>query len=854
MAQASQALPSWLTLSSTVITDATGGLITSFATLTLPLTYYGPPIPLGTDGTWVYGGLSSPAPTTAESTTAPTSTPSPSPSPSATPSSTLSSTSSLPSTSSDLTSTSAEPSLTPTSTTSLSESPPPTLTPVGTSHGLSKAAIGGLIGGIVGALLLLVLILTLCVLRRNRRRTSSHTSSSFWNRQTTLFTAGDPITTPIWTGWDLVSPTEAEEGIMTPGEGSPRHSGEEADPFLTRRASGTPADEMAQTKTGTDTLVSLPAAAIVGTAPLRSSPPRTGNIIPRDVINRMMDEGYDDPPANIRIVEPSPPSDHSPLLPPPLINTEGMGGLGLRHSRNDSRPSFTSQARSLGSQKSMGSLEDAELHVARRVRVGELHPEPGPSRTNNLGLQNISGRLGRFTWLRRMSLTAAGRATQASTMEGAAPDAYTRSPTRSSHRSRPSSYVRFQEDALTPRTPRVESGLGYNSASSRPISTVSGKSTSAASGNTIYHDAVSTPVSEVPDVPEIPERFQTRGGGGSSSNGGNGDSNNGYGSSGDNGNTFGHGSQQSLAQAPGDPTRFTAHGIYASIPNEPPPMYDDNSLPRHRSQTRLPSDIDVLDLPAPRSTNPFTSRVASVSASSFPPPGLVPIPSTWRESYPGNQSSPGGSADISIDIEDEPPTADAGWRTLAGGIPGPAQGRRTTFGAVGTPLVVNAPISPASEQGSLHSMRSHLSPYASRSPAGSAPASSNHTQSGSGSSRPSAHSHALTASSSVSDFDNRIGARRAGAVASVQPSEPPLRSPPLSAVFGGRTGARSPTPISDIRAASPPLVSPRSPRSFFPSHLSQEISPSSSRTPLLSGGDGTRDARWNGDAPSDEEW
>ncbi|TCD61168.1 hypothetical protein EIP91_008830 [Steccherinum ochraceum] len=840
MTQASQALPSWLTLTSTVITNDDGSVSTSFDTLTLPLTYYGPPIPLGTDGTWVYGGLSSPAPTpTPSSTPPPSPTATPSSIPSATSTPVLSSVTSSPSSS-------AQPSTTSTTSSTTSISPLPSATsgfPTVGSHGLSKAAIGGLIGGILGFLLLLIVILTLWMLRRNQDRhqvrpTSGPASSSFWNRQTSLWSRrSEPVATPIWTGWNLISPLEVEAGNRTPGEGSPRHSGEEADPFLTRRRSGTIAEEMAQTKTGTDTLVSVPAAA-VGAASVRSSPPRTGNIIPRDRINRMMDEDYNEPAADIRIVEPSPQVDHTPLLPPPMLNPDALSGIGFRTSRNISQRSLGSQHRSLGSQKSIGSLEDAELRIARRVRVGELGADAGPSR-NNLGLQNLSGRIGRLSWFRRMSLTAAGRATGSPVVEGGASDAYTRSPTRSSHsrhasRSRPSSYVRFQEDPITGRPPRTESGLGYNTSGSRPVSTVSGKSTSAASGNTVYHDAVSTPTSEVPDVPEIPQRFQARG-----NNGGNGGSsghladNSGNGSNGSSGGN-GSSSHQSLSQAPGDPSRFTSYGVYASVPNEPPPSYDDSSVPRHRSHTRLPSDIDVLDLPAPP---PVTSRIASASSSSFPPPGLMAVPATWRDSSPSNQPSHGSSDDIAFNFEDEPPVAAAGWRSLAGGS-GAQGARRTTFGTVGTPMIFNPPVSPTSEQGSLHSMRSHLSPYASRSAIGSAPASTQHTLSGSGSSRPSAHSHAHTGSSSlahsssISSFEHR-GAMRAAAG--------DLRSPPLSAVFGGRT--RSPT--NGSRAGSPVApLSPNARRAFFPAPSGHDASPTSSRTPLLVN-DGTVNSQTN---------
>ncbi|KAG8931777.1 hypothetical protein FRC02_002184 [Tulasnella sp. 418] len=57
--QPTQELPYWLSLSRTVYTS-NGVAITNSAVVNLPLTYYGPSIPLG-DG-WVYGGLTSPAP------------------------------------------------------------------------------------------------------------------------------------------------------------------------------------------------------------------------------------------------------------------------------------------------------------------------------------------------------------------------------------------------------------------------------------------------------------------------------------------------------------------------------------------------------------------------------------------------------------------------------------------------------------------------------------------------------------------------------------------------------------------------------------------------------------------------
>ncbi|GAB1525114.1 hypothetical protein RhiTH_008271 [Rhizoctonia solani] len=67
--QTAQPLPSWLSYSALPGT----GPVTSYTILRFPLTYYGPSIPLGTDGIWTYGGLT-PPPTTAtpSATTSPT--------------------------------------------------------------------------------------------------------------------------------------------------------------------------------------------------------------------------------------------------------------------------------------------------------------------------------------------------------------------------------------------------------------------------------------------------------------------------------------------------------------------------------------------------------------------------------------------------------------------------------------------------------------------------------------------------------------------------------------------------------------------------------------------------------------
>lgn len=307
---------------------------------------------------------------------------------------------------------------------------------------------------------MIVIILTLLLIRRNRRRSRISTeggdtgTSSFWNRQTTLFTfrrSDSRRQTPIWTGWEFVDGDgsegsrrsrnggrEPQPGQHTPGDGSPRGSGEEQDPFLTRRSahSATLADE---TQTKSETLVSVPAAAVLGTGTPRSSPPQGGHIVPRDVLARTMAE-QESSQYDIRIVEPSPPRDHSPLLPPPPLDPDGLAVFGIRSTgRPSSDPSLASEKakdQSVYSEKSLGSLETdpAELLIARRVRVGDLPPshsrletiesvgEPSTPR----GLSGLGARLGRLSWFRRLSSSAAPSTPE--TKQEPAADTYTRTP------------------------------------------------------------------------------------------------------------------------------------------------------------------------------------------------------------------------------------------------------------------------------------------------------------------------------------------------------------------------------------------------------------------------------------------
>lgn len=637
-------------------------------------------IPLGTDGVWTYGGLTPPPST---STATPTATPAPSTTPSlatTTPPLTPTPTSSPSGISASLSSSAS--SVSPSSSTG----PVPGAL---ASHGVSTAVLGAILGSILGVLLLIVIILILLLLRRNRRRSrasaegaeSGAGSSSFWNRQTTLFTFrrnDDRRQTPIWTGWEFIDGdgSQGSRGSRnggrespvvphSPGEGSPRGSGDEADPFLTRRSlrSATLADE---TQTKSDTLVSMPAAAVIGTGTTRSSPQQGGHIIPRDVLARMAE--HEPSQYDIRIVEPSPPQDQSPLLPPPPLNPDSLTGFGVRTTpRRHSERSVASRGthdQSIHSEKSGGSLETdpAELLVARRVQVGNLTPsrsrlatidsagEPSTSR-GALGLSGLGARLGRLSWFKRISSSGASTS-PAETRQDTAVDPYTRTPPRSirhgSH-SRPGSLTtRLLDDAdveaaSSPTNPRRDSGLGLGllTAGVRPISSVSARSAASAGGNTVYHSARSRPASSVVEFPEpvtSPEM------------------------------------QERLSQAPhGSNPGFD--GSY-NMPFNPPPAYDDRTVAPARAE-RPPSEIDILDIPAPGPVSPFTAGRPAF------PPGLVPLPQprSWRDSYETDGSSPSGSsgAGIAIDIlDEEPPAAREGWRDLGS----ERDGRRRTFGMV----------------------------------------------------------------------------------------------------------------------------------------------------------------------------
>lgn len=751
MAAPTQAYPPWLTPVPSVVTDAAGEPTTSTSIEYLPLTYYGPSIPLGT--LWVYGGSLSPvfsittlASTTITATIAPTTSPttisaipttsittsSPEMPTSSSLSSSFSSTTAT-STTSLLTTSSASVSshLTSSSTSSSSILPTPTVTPAGN---LSR---GQLIGIIVAGILTLIFIFACLIFfwlcYKQRRNRNSRTRFSY--------------ITPIDEDYFVIGP-----GGRSPGEGSPRHSGEEADPFLQRSRgpiagpSGTQTQEM--TQVGPELGVrSPPRMPLPPTGSLSSSGSSStgasgyGVLLDRPSLGLLPST----PEENVGEHEPLSshdmqriqnesvlPSDqdqpdeeytgayaysNSPLLPPPrLVDPETA-----YRPMDPLRPPFKSSPSHLSHQSSYPlDAEEAVTLTARRVRVESVSPHYSPLSTGSPAGPSTSGSglldalrlsgLGRFSWFNTSSEPRHSTHSQDYTVE-------------------PFTDADFEQGRLrNPNLGQQQVGLGPDGV--RPTSNISARS--AASGGTVYHDAYSS----APSTPvlALPPRAVTP------------------------------------PEAPAGGEQSWMSGSSSA----PPPAYEDpysDPAPGGTSFSTQTGTGDILDTPAPPSAIPHfvsstslrdSNTTSSIALRNHPyPPGLALVsPKAWANSdlsstasgspvhlVSPHMDSPGG-ADVTIDIdilEEEPPNAGEGWRTMASGLFGPA-GRRTTFGL---PQYVYQPDF-LSEQGSLHSMRSHMAP-SSRS-TGSASASRREMGGsfGSNSSRPSAYSAVSATHNSLS--------------------------------------------------------------------------------------------------------
>ena len=435
---------------------------------------------------------------------------------------------------------------------------------------------------------------------------------------------------PIWTGWSMVHasaenrsvpPVEGGwtlvhdngSGDRVPGEGSPRGSGEETDPFLrasysnqmsqhpsARLVSSAPPMDTTQNSTGSASTGASGYGNVVEPSQARFSHlvPVTqwGNILPPAVLTHIVDE----PRRHDDIIEED--EEESLLEPPPRLDPDRLGT-----SRTTPRPSL----RSLGTLRSERSLpppetpaswdETPQFMTAQRIRVDEMdradaREVPSPT-TESPSL------LDRLGWLNR--------------------------------RSRHSTPERRESRPTTPHAePGVAAGpssrlLGHPE-SFRPISGYSG--TSGESGNTSFHDAQSRPETP-PPLPSPPPAFTT---------------------SSRSRLPMSEPMQESTSEAP------TIRVVGTSSPSHS--QADDmDPFADTTSSTVVP---DPLDAPAP------TSRLPMVSHEYDPtfPPGLIISRSWMTSSGTLGDSDRTDSPAISIDIyEEAPPPVAERWRFFAGG-------------------------------------------------------------------------------------------------------------------------------------------------------------------------------------------
>ncbi|KAG5641865.1 hypothetical protein DXG03_004089 [Asterophora parasitica] len=748
-------------------------------------------IPLNDD--WTYGGLTSPASTAEPSRTSdiPITTTAIPP--------TLTSFTSIATPTSSSSPVSSIPTLTsPTFPTQTSIPPPPPPSANSLSRG---QLIGVIVASILGFIFLFIAILLLYLCCRHRR-----------NREEPIWEAP----TPIDQGW------HALERERNP-------TGEEGDPLM--RASGVPT-QAAQARDSTGSAPPGSPALFDSELGGRQVPPYVGIarvpvppveshsskesggsastnsgygvVIPHTIFNpetlaELRRDQALTPEQIQRLEEESvrPSGGDSSLTPPPRLVDPDLWSPGPEHLP------FTNKA-SLGSLSGYPDADEAAtLLIARRVRVEDLASRSPPHLPQPLSYENGSNRnsggflsnlgLGGLSWFKNI-------------------DGH---PWRNSrHAMLPDDDLEVGQALLGPEMSESQSsrrliGLGMANEGDRPLSTASGRSIA-----TVYHDAHSslpgTPASKETPLAPLPR-----------------------------------------ALTPSAPPPLPAWPPNSTVPAlATPPLDRPVPAPTHSYSSSitnvnhgLPVGYDVLDTPAPTAISPFasTSSISSLretmtgsstglSAHPFPPGLDVPTKSWSDESSTATHvnsplsllSNQDTSPAVSIDIlEEAPPPAREGWRTLAAEHDHRGS-QRTTFGHVRAarldPLLsidrsfpqFVTPFDNVPEEASLYSMRSHLSPAHSRS-TGSAPGSRRDGSGsiGSGSSRPSAFAQSLSHSSSISSDARKRVSPTMSAFGGRSPVPSPLIDAPPSAHFvPERAGTHRQVGSLDIDAARTSTTSP----------------------------------------------
>ena len=416
---------------------------------------------------------------------------------------------------------------------------------------------------------------------------------------------------PVEGGWTLVH--DNGSGDRVPGEGSPRGSGEETDPFLrasysnqtsqqqsARLVPPPPVLDATQTSMDSTSTGGSGYGTVVEPSQARFShlvpPPVTqwGNIIPPAVLTQMVDE----PRRHDDIMEED--EEESLLEPPPRLDPDRLGV-----ARTTPRPSLRSlvtsrSERSLPPPETPASWDETpQLMTAQRVRVDEM--DRAEAREVPSPVTDSPSLLGRLGWLNR--------------------------------RSRQSTPERQESRPTTPHRSDVEAGpssrLLPHPQGLRPVSGYSG--TSGESGSTLFHDAQSGPETP-PPLPTPPaaltissrSRFPMP-----------------------------EPMRESTSEAP------TIRVVGTSSPSQS--QADDSDPFADTSSSTVVQD--PLDSPAPTSRFTTTSHERD---STFPP-GLV-VSRSWMSSETHGDSDRTDSPAISMDIyEEAPPPVAERWRFMTGG-------------------------------------------------------------------------------------------------------------------------------------------------------------------------------------------
>ena len=512
-------------------------------------------------------------------------------------------------------------------------------------------------------------------------------------------------------GYDVLSASDVEGyrpgdvyngpvGRRMPGEGSPRQSGDEASSFLRQTRSGGPS--FPQTSAAGAAMSQLPTELGVSRAVPRIPPPTTksdssasgtqssyshasgfGVVIdrPNQGLGQLPTEqlqAHGLPAADLH--RPDQENENENVIPDDPDMYEDGEYTGAYAYATDSllapprplNPDFSPFNAEFPSH--MSDLSDAEVVTAERRRIGSLIGSPinpdipglpafGGSTPRQSGLLGAIGlgslaNLGRRSWFRSLD----------------------------SHRHSPDFTIEpFTEmdlevgrGMLRPDTIVDSRGrrVGAGPDGTRPMSSSSARS--GTSGGTIYHDAQSS----TPGTPLLP-------------------------------------SHPRAATPTPTPTLVSSSGNQRATehlsPLSGPPVYNDNDedtvqSPGNTDNLNLGLNFDlntadILDMPAPAALHHFSSLSSlkdtttggSFALKPFFPPGLDTIkPVGWSDVVTEvTDSSPvssfGGalfnnsfssSGRITIDLlEDAPPSAELGWRSIASGGFGDA-GRRGTFGLV----------------------------------------------------------------------------------------------------------------------------------------------------------------------------